>query len=262
MLWEDELPRRRFIRRTKVFLGFRLGNYGFWWREGVVLSLAKWEEALRHQKGKLNRGCVSAREQQGAGDAWLSAALFSFHVTRPSASLAASGRGNTRKSRGGRVGSKRRPGGVGVEQEKQQKEELGLRPQSRWSPLPSPSPVGLPWLLPEWDRSPRVWVCCRHRLRSSGGLTIGQKKIQVSPISIHFYWRGILYCLYYWVEQEYHFNMRVFPNSLCFTSQVFTAVLFYVPLAEHRGGEIRSWPPVAFLFPPEEVSWSSMAHVT
>uniref|UniRef100_A0A4W2GUZ1 Uncharacterized protein n=1 Tax=Bos indicus x Bos taurus TaxID=30522 RepID=A0A4W2GUZ1_BOBOX len=30
-----------------------------------------------------------------------------------------------------------------VEQEKQLREELGLPPQSRWSPPPSPSPPGL-----------------------------------------------------------------------------------------------------------------------
>lgn len=262
MLWEDELPRRRFIRRTKVFLGFRLGNYGFWWREGVVLSLAKWEEALQHQKGKLNRRCVSARERQGAGDAWLRGA---FLLSRdPSLRLAGCFRSGQHPEVEGREGwvkaaAWRRGGGA------REAAEWGVGAAAAIAVISAAVAIAGGAAVTSarvWDQSPRVWICCRHRLRSSGGLTIGQKKIQVSPISVHFYWRGILYCLYYWVEQEYHFNMRVFSNSLCFTSQVFTAVLFYLPLAEHRGGEIRSWPPVAFLFPPEEVSWSSIAHVT
>lgn len=103
MLWEDELPRRRFIRRPKYF-GFRLGNYGFWWRRAFVLSLAKWEEALQHQKEKLNRVVCQPGSSRGRRRFCLSGRAFLLHVTRPSASLAASGRGNTRKSRGGRLG--------------------------------------------------------------------------------------------------------------------------------------------------------------
>lgn len=86
----------------------------------------------------------------------------------------------------------------------------------------------------EWDWSLRAWICRCHGLRSSGGLTIGQKN-QVGPISASgsSLSSGGVFCivrLYYWVWQEGHFNLGQSSNSHFFTTPVFTTLLFYLPL--------------------------------
>ena len=195
MLWEAEL-RRRFIRRSKVFLGFTSGNYGFWWREGVVLPLAKWEEASQHQEGKFPTEAVcqpgSSRGRETL-DCPLRFSPFTWRVPPPrwllpvEASPGSRGEGGLGQSGGlAALGGAREAaeGGVGA--------AAAIAVVSAAVAIAAGATVTSAGV---WDRSPRVWICCRHRLRSSGGLTIGQRKIQVSPISVPFYWRGILYCL-------------------------------------------------------------------